>query len=468
MYRATLGPSARLVSEREQLAGAFIVDSVHSRVRDRVFVINIWGGGPDSASYRSALAINGRSWPWTERIAATVGDSVRWRIVNASVRGHPMHMHGFYFRVDAMGSGSRDSAFAPKDRRLAVTELLEPGRTMAVTWSPNRPGNWLFHCHIGFHVVPTARLDRPAAQHGDGLAHDPAQHMAGLVLGMMVKPGRHWRPPPASTPRQLRLFVQEGPKRRRAPRSMTFVLQRDGAEPARDSIEIPGTTLVLNRGEPTDITVINRLAEPTGVHWHGIELESYSDGVVGWSGSGTTVAPMIAPGDSFTAHLLLPRAGTFIYHTHLNDLEQLTSGLYGAIVVLERGTRFDPLTDHVFVAGWDGEKIPANLLVNGDSLPAPMELAFGVKHRLRFVNIGASLSPRFALRRDSALVTWRSIAKDGADLPASQAIVRPSMQQISVGETYDFEFEPPERGSYVLSLRIGQGARGWQQRIEVR
>ena len=120
------------------------------------------------------------------------------------------------------------------------------------------------------------------------------------------------------------------------------------------------------------------------------------------------------------------------------------------------------------MAGWDGEKTPVKLLVNGDSMPAPMELAFGVKHRLRLVNIGASLSPRFAMQRDSSLVTWRSIAKDGADLPASQAITRPSSQQVSVGETYDFEFEPLERGSYVLSLRLGQATKGWQQRIEVR
>ena len=127
-----------------------------------------------------------------------------------------------------------------------------------------------------------------------------------------------------------------------------------------------------------------------------------------------------------------------------------------------------PLTDHVFVAGWDGEKTPARLLVNGDSMAAPMELAFGAKHRLRLVNIGASLSPRFALRRDSSLVTWRSIAKDGADLPATQATARPAIQQVSVGETYDFEFEPLERGGYVLSLRLGQATKGWQQRIEVR
>ena len=50
-----------------------------------------------------------------------------------------------------------------------------------------------------------------------------------------------------------------------------------------------------------------------------------------------------------------PRAGTFIYHTHLNDIEQLTSGMYGAAVVLERNQKYDPSTDHAFVLGRDGE-----------------------------------------------------------------------------------------------------------------
>jgi hypothetical protein len=42
------------------------------------------------------------------------------------------------------------------------------------------------------------------------------------------------------------------------------------------------------------------------------------------------------------AHLILPRAGTFIYPHPLNDLEQLTSGLFGAIVVLESGNHSIP------------------------------------------------------------------------------------------------------------------------------
>src|SRR5207248_3072089 len=164
--------------------------------------------------------------------------------------------------------------------------------------------------------------------------------------------------------------------------------------------------LVLTRDQPTDITVVNHLREPTSVHWHGLELESYSDGVPGWSGSASQLAPSIAPRDSFVARLTLHRAGAFIYHTHLNDLEQLTSALYGAIVVLEPGRRFDPSTDHVFVTGWDGPEDPPHLVVNGDTLSEPLELAAGVRHRFRFVNIGVASRSRFSILRDSTPAQW--------------------------------------------------------------
>ncbi len=470
-YFEAAGPPNQETHEREQLAGAFIVDSAGASVDDRVFVINLWGEWKDSTDYRNALAINGLSWPHTERIQTKVGDTLRWRVINTTSRTHPMHLHGFYFTVNAKGYIARDTSYAPAQRRLVATEVIRPMQTFAMTWTPDRPGNWLFHCHLGFHVVPEARLDAPPHRHGSNYAHDPGQHMAGLVMGIVVEPGRKWRPEPPRVARPVRLLVQEGWKRGRAPRSMSFVVQRDQAAPAADSLEVPSSTLFLTRDEPTDITVVNRLPEATGVHWHGIELESYSDGVVGWSGMGKRVAPLIAARDSFTARLTLPRSGTFIYHTHLNDLEQLTSGLYGAIVVVEPGKPFDPRIDHVFLIGWDGaDRDPPNIVVNGTATPRPVAMAFGTTHRLRLINIGVGGIVRFALQRDTTLMAWRAVAKDGADLPASQATVRRSVQPIMVGETYDFEFNPPERGVYILSIDGPGGARGARrrQRIEVK
>ena len=92
------------------------------------------------------------------------------------------------------------------------------------------------------------------------------------------------------------------------------------------------------------------------MHWHGMELDSYYDGVHGWSGAGARVTPIIKPGATFVVRFTPPRTGTFIYHTHLHDHRQLPAGLYGALLVVDPGieTSFDPATDHVFVIGGGG------------------------------------------------------------------------------------------------------------------
>jgi FtsP/CotA-like multicopper oxidase with cupredoxin domain len=446
LYYATLGHHRYgKDDEREQLAGALIVDPPGGSPPDRVFVINIWGSQVDSATYSNALAINGRSWPWTERISASVGDSLRWRVINASDRGHPMHLHGFYFRLDSRGNGRTDSIFAGDARRLQVTQSMRERETMTMTWSPDRVGNWLFHCHIGFHVLPVARVNPPAWDHPDYGSHDPARHMAGLILGIEVKARPGAVAEDRSRPERLRLFVQEGSKRTRARRALSFVLQQGSTPPGPDSVLVPSSALILTRGRPTDITVINRLKNETSViHWHGIELESFSDGVAGWSGSGDRLAPSIQPGDSFVARLTLPRAGTFMYHTHLNDIDQITSGLYGGIVVVDPDKPYDPTRDHLFVAGWDGgggDSTGPRTLINGDSLPPPLELKAGVTHRFRFVNIGPADRMNFRMFRDTALVSWRVVALDGADLPASQVRSTPARRGFDVGETFDTEIE---------------------------
>jgi FtsP/CotA-like multicopper oxidase with cupredoxin domain len=452
--------------EREQLSGAFVVDPREGSPPDRILMLNIWGRTVDSANYRNALAINGRSWPYTERLHATVGDTIRWRLINATWRPHPMHLHGFYYSIDASGNGLRDSLYRREDRRLVVTEDMRPFETRSVSWSPDRPGNWLFHCHIGFHVVPDTRLDPPAADSHDRMAHDPGVHMAGLVLGIKVDPREVASALPAVVARREHLFIQEGARHRLAARTMAYVLQH-GAVPASDSIQVPSSLLLLTRGQLTDMVIINRLKEPSAIHWHGIELGSYSDGVAGWSGAGTTLAPSIQPGDSFVAHLILPRAGTFIYHTHMNDLEQLTSGLFGAILVLEPGKPFDPATDHVYLVGWDGPADPPDIVINGDSTAKLLSMRAGMDQRFRFVNIGPAAGVYFAIYRDTSLVYWQALAKDGADLPPSQAITRPARQFVQVGETYDFIFRA-EPGEYRLVADLRQtGKRVFQQALVV-
>lgn len=434
--------------EETQLAGAFIVDPPGARTDDRVFVMNIWGRPGDTIDgtvrpERHALTINGLAWPFTERLTYTVGDSAHWRVVNATRHVHPMHLHGFYFRVTALGGFDADSAYAPADERLVVTESMLPQSSMAMAFEAREEGNWLFHCHLIYHVSPGANLAWPD---GAPAAHDEHFHMGGLVLGLVVAPGP--TPVPRLNPATRRVVAREAP-RPTGPNGVTMSYSL--GTPATDTpVALPSPLLLLTRGVPTDVTVVNHLDEPTGVHWHGLELESASDGVAGWSRTGDRQFTQIQPGDSFVAHLTQPRAGTFIYHTHFQDEIQLTSGLYGPIVVLEPGTVFQPATDHILLVGRDGEE--GRVLLNGDSLPAPLTWAQGGNHRLRLINIMPYGRYTWTLLRGDSLASWRLVARDGADLPASQQVVAPARAVIDVGETADFELLRDSAGTYRLEI----------------
>jgi FtsP/CotA-like multicopper oxidase with cupredoxin domain len=413
-----------------QLAGALIIDRGEPRPEERVFVIGLWLKPADSSSgepEREVMVINGKSWPHTERLEYTVGDTVRWRWVNASSSSHPMHLHGFYYEVDSRGSWAEDTIYRPAERRRVVTELLWPGGTLSARWVPERPGNWLFHCHFAFHMSTDLFLaPHPPAS---GPHTDPAHAvhgMAGLVLGMHVKPGRASQAPvgPRAESRLLRLLVQRAPAGRDSAHLMGYVLQEGTAEPAADSVVIPGPTLVLERGRPVSINVVNRLPEATAVHWHGIELESYPDGVPGWSGMPQRILQPIAAGDSFAARFTPPRAGTFIYHSHSNELGQIFGGLYGPLIVVKPGERFDTTTNRLVIVGGYFRHDSAFGVVNGRLEPAPIELSPLRTYRFRLINIGDART-FFSLRRpDSSAVAWRAVAKDGADLPPSQAVSR--------------------------------------------
>lgn len=447
-----------ILGESEQLAGAVVVDAPGDRTDDRILMLNIWSRfDTKDRSYREALSINGKSWPHTEPFEATAGDTLRWRVVNATGRGHPMHLHGAYFRVDGLGVINRDTAYTPEQRRMVVTQDMPPRSTMRMVWSPETPGNWLFHCHLVYHVAADARLDPPKHDDHADMSHDPGKHMSGLVSAIHVRPRPGVAVAPRRNVRRLNLYAVQGaePSDTTMPRARSFLLSRGRAEPTANDLHGSGDLIVLTRGQPTDITVHNRLDEPTAVHWHGLELESWSDGVPGFSGQGTAMAPPVMPGGEFVARLTLKRAGTFIYHTHLDDVEQLVSGMYGPLVVLEPGQRWDPTHDFVFVGG-QARTAAAGLVVNGGSGEPEIRMQLGDSIRLRFVQIAVAFSMNYQLWRDSSVTEWRAIAKDGYDLPPSQATVRPARQRMGLGETFDAMFTPRERGRYEFRVMRGQ------------
>jgi FtsP/CotA-like multicopper oxidase with cupredoxin domain len=265
----------------------------------------------------------------------------------------------------------------------------------------------------------------------------------------------------ASTSRTLRLLVRPSAGGSAAKPFYTFSLHAAGAEPPPDSGLHVGPALVLTRAERTSITVVNALDKPTAVHWHGIELESYFDGVAGFSGQGTHIAPVIAPHDSFVAHFTPPRAGTFIYHTHVDETVQQLAGLAGPLIVLEPGRALDSTTDHTILITTPTlfEDELRSVLINGSASPAPFAVQSGASQRLRLINM-TTRRPRIRaeLWRDSTVVMWRPLSKDGADLPARFRREIPARAPISIGETMDFEFLPSAGGDWHLVVRGLNGA----------
>ncbi len=475
-----------------QLNGAFIIDPAGTIPLDRVFVIDTMFVNADVFQPDfEVVSINGKSYPYTEPLEYTAGETIRWRVLNPSISEHPMHLHGAFYQLLSLGDFESDTPSAPADRQSVVTENLLRGHTMMLEWKPEHPGRWLFHCHFQLHISNDERLPKivpfaaappaandhqnmdamaifpPATANADGTTRSEMSgsemsgpemkmtDMAGLVLVINVKPSPATAPPVTGAQHKLDLVIEPSAA---AGKSPTFTCSvREGKKIVASEDRAVGPPIVVTRGEPTEITVVNHLKGPTAIHWHGIELDAYYDGVIG-GGTGNQITPAIPPGATFTAHFTPNRAGTFIYHTHAPDPDQLSGGIYGALIVLEPGQTFDSEHDKLLILGSrDADFAAARLTLNGAEVPSPMQLQRGVKYRLRLIDMGANLAADFQLGSKEHPATWLALAKDGATLPARLATISDASLHIASGETYDFEFRSDTPGEIPLHFENAFG-----------
>ncbi len=119
---------------------------------------------------------------------------------------------------------------------------------------------------------------------------------------------------------------------------------------------IPGPTLRFTEGEYAVIYVKNTMEVETSVHWHGILLPNFFDGVP------YLTTPPIAPGTTFKYEFELKQSGTYWYHSHTMLQEQ--SGVYGSIVIEPKEKTLDYDKDLVLVlSDWTNQQ-PKNVLRN--------------------------------------------------------------------------------------------------------
>lgn len=119
---------------------------------------------------------------------------------------------------------------------------------------------------------------------------------------------------------------------------------------------IPGPTLEFNEGDLAIINVTNKMDEETSVHWHGLILPNFYDGVP------YLTTPPIKPNTTFQYRIPINQSGTYWYHSHTMLQEQ--KGVYGSIVIHPKEKTLDYDKDLVVVlSDWTNEK-PMNVLRN--------------------------------------------------------------------------------------------------------
>ena len=91
---------------------------------------------------------------------------------------------------------------------------------------------------------------------------------------------------------------------------------------------LPGPLIEVFEGDTVEILFVNRLPQPSTIHWHGLPVPSEQDG---------NPQDAVAPGAQRIYKFTLPEgcAGTYWYHPHPHGFtaEQVFRGLAGTFIV---------------------------------------------------------------------------------------------------------------------------------------
>jgi FtsP/CotA-like multicopper oxidase with cupredoxin domain len=259
---------------------------------------------------------------------------------------------------------------------------------------------------------------------------------------------------------------------------------------------IPGPTLEFTEGEYAVIYVKNEMSVETSVHWHGLLLPNFYDGVPYLN------TPPIEPGHTQKYEFPVKQSGTYWYHSHTMLQEQ--SGVYGSIVIQPKEKVLDYDKELVLVlSDWTNEK-PMNVLrnlkrgnewygikkgtatplnqviargafgaqldfwrqrmegadiadvyypaflINGEESIEYPEFKPGEKIRLRMINGGASTSFWMTFGGKTPVL----VSSDGLDVVP----VERNKTFIGVAETYDFIVTVPQEGKMEFRITAQDGS----------
>lgn len=250
--------------------------------------------------------------------------------------------------------------------------------------------------------------------------------------------------------------------------------------------QVPGPTIRVTEGDKVRVTVENRLQDPTSIHWHGLHVPNPVDGVPPVTEHG------IQPGQTHTYEFVANHAGTFMYHSHSDEIQQVDKGLTGAFIIDPQDAGAEPDYHHDVIMVFNGWMVPPGAGADHGSMmageggatsghaghggpvgaKAPESSASGHKHeynywtingkaypdvptiqihtgdrvRLRMINISQDVHPMHLHGHD-----FRVIAMDGH--PLQQPLILNTVNVVP-GQTVDVDFIANNPGRWMFHCHI--------------
>jgi manganese oxidase len=216
----------------------------------------------------------------------------------------------------------------------------------------------------------------------------------------------------------------------------------------------PGPTIQAQEGDRIRIVFENHLPEPTGIHWHGLELPIEMDGVPGIG------QPPIEPGGRFIYEFALHQNGTFFYHSHMAMQEMV--GMLGGFVIHPKTPYSPPVHKDYLIALQEYAVLPNStipnsmnmefnwLTFNGKAGPAatPLIVRQGERVRIRLVNLGMDHHPIHL----HGFTFWET-GREGARQP-EPIWPRGNTVLVGVAQARDIEFIADRTGDWMFHCHL--------------
>jgi FtsP/CotA-like multicopper oxidase with cupredoxin domain len=221
---------------------------------------------------------------------------------------------------------------------------------------------------------------------------------------------------------------------------------------------VHGPTIEALEGDRVRIYVTNRLRVPTSIHWHGVLLPNGMDGV-----GGLTQRP-IEPDETFRYEFPLLQHGTYMYHSHHDEMTQMAMGLMGLFVIHPRYPQA-PRPDREYaylLSEWriavgsrrpdPNEMADFNVLtLNARTAPGtdPIVARVGDRVRLRIGNLSGMSHHPIHLHGH----TFEVVGTDGGAVPPAARWPEVTAL-VPTGSTRDFEFVADNPGDWALHCHM--------------